>query len=80
MILKNYTFAQIFSLLIVPAFFATLRMLTISAIMSTILGFALGVILTITEKGGLCENRELNLVLDVLVNTIRRYQIIILMT
>ena len=79
MILKNYTFAQIFSLLIVPAFFATLRMLTISAIMSTILGFALGVILTITEKGGLCENRVLNRVLDFLVNTIRSFPFIILM-
>lgn len=79
MILKNYTFAQIFSLLIVPAFFATLRMLTVSAIMSTILGFALGVILTITEKGGLCENRVLNRVLDFLVNTIRSFPFIILM-
>ena len=56
MTLKNYTFLQLCQMLIVPAFFARLKMLVISGIMSTIFGFIFGVILVITEKGGLCEN------------------------
>jgi D-methionine transport system permease protein len=79
MTLKNYTFLQIFEMIIVPAFIATMKMLVISAIISTILGFFLGVILTITEKGGLCENKILNRILDFVVNTIRSFPFIILM-
>jgi D-methionine transport system permease protein len=65
--------------LIVPAFFATLKMLVISGIMSTIFGFIFGVILVITEKGGLCENVVVNRILDFLVNTIRSFPFIILL-
>ena len=64
---------------IVPAFFATLKMLVISGIMSTIFGFIFGVILVITEKGGLCENVVVNRILDFLVNTIRSFPFIILL-
>ena len=64
MTLKNYTFLQLCQMLIVPAFFATLKMLVISGIMSTIFGFIFGVILVITEKGGLCENVVVNRILD----------------
>lgn len=35
MTLNNYTFLQLCQMLIVPAFFATLKMLVISGIMST---------------------------------------------
>jgi D-methionine transport system permease protein len=66
-------------MLIVPAFFATLKMLVISGIMSTIFGFIFGVILVITEKGGLCENVVVNRILDFLVNTIRSFPFIILL-
>ena len=66
-------------MLIVPAFFATLKMLVISGIMSTIFGFIFGVILVITEKGGLCENIIVNRILDFLVNTIRSFPFIILL-
>jgi len=72
MTLKNYTFLQLCQMLIVPAFFATLKMLVISGIMSTIFGF-------ITEKGGLCENVVVNRILDFLVNTIRSFPFIILL-
>ena len=51
MTLKNYTFLQLCQMLIVPAFFATLKMLLISGILSTIFGFIFGVILVVTEKG-----------------------------
>ena len=79
MTLKNYTFLQLYQMLIVPAFFATLKMLVISGIMSTIFGFIFGVILVITEKGGLCENVVVNRILDFLVNTIRSFPFIILL-
>ena len=54
-------------------------MLVISGIMSTIFGFIFGVILIITEKGGLCENVVVNRILDFLVNTIRSFPFIILL-
>ena len=87
MTLKNYTFLQLCQMLIVPAFFATLKMLVISGIMSTIFGFifgvifgfVFGVILILTEKGGLCQNIVINRILDFLVNTIRSFPFIILM-
>ena len=49
MSLKNFTFAQICQMIIVPAFFDTLKMLLISGFISTILGFVFGVILIVTE-------------------------------
>lgn len=79
MTLNNYTFLQLCQMLIIPAFFATLKMLVISGIMSTIFGFIFGVILVITEKGGLCENVVVNRILDFLVNTIRSFPFIILL-
>ena len=60
-------------------FFATLKMLVISGILSTIFGFIFGVILVVTEKGGLCENIVVNRILDFLVNTIRSFPFIILL-
>ena len=79
MTLNNYTFLQLCQMLIVPAFFATLKMLVISVILSTIFGFIFGVILVVTEKGGLCENIVVNRILDFLVNTIRSFPFIILL-
>ena len=78
MTLNNYTFLQLCQMLIVPAFFATLKMLVISGILSTIFGFIFGV-LVVTEKGGLCENIVVNRILDFLVNTIRSFPFIILL-
>lgn len=79
MSLKNYTFGQLFQMLIIPAFFATVKMLVISGILSTFFGFFVGVVLVLTEKGGMCENRPLNRILDFLVNTIRSFPFIILL-
>ena len=79
MTLKNYTFAQIFQMLIVPAFIATLKMLAIAGVLSTLLGFVFGVILVVTEKGGLYENMFINRILDFIVNMIRSFPFIILM-
>lgn len=79
MSLKNFTFLEICDMLIVPAFFATMKMLIISGIFSIVIGFVIGVTLTITEKNGLCENVVINRILDFIVNTIRSFPFIILM-
>ncbi len=79
MALKNYTMGQLFQMLIVPAFIATVKMLVISGILSTFFGFFLGVVLVITEKNGLCENKIINRILDFIVNTIRSFPFIILL-
>lgn len=79
MALKNYTFLQIFQMLILPAIVATVKMLVISSVLSTFFGFFIGVILIITEKGGLCENVVVNRILDFVVNMIRSFPFIILM-
>ncbi len=79
MSLKNFTFTQICQMIIVPAFFDTLKMLLISGILSTLFGFVFGVVLIVTEKGGLYENVVLNRILDFIVNTIRSFPFIILM-
>ena len=79
MALNNFTFAEICQMIIVPAFFDTLKMLVISGVLSTFLGFFVGVILISTEKGGLCENVVVNRILDFIVNTVRSFPFIILM-
>ena len=79
MALKNYTMGQLFQMLIVPAFFATIKMLIISGLLSTFFGFFLGVLLVVTEKDGLCENVIVNRIFDFLVNTIRSFPFIILL-
>lgn len=79
MALNNFTFAEICQMIIVPAFFDTLKMLLISGVLSTFLGFFVGVILIITEKGGLCENVIINRILDFIVNSVRSFPFIILM-
>lgn len=79
MALKNHTFLQICEMLIAPAIVATIKMLVISSVLSTFFGFFIGVALTVTEKGGLCENVLINRILDLIVNMIRSFPFIILM-
>lgn len=79
MTLTNFSFVQIFNMLIIPAFFETLTMLFIASILSTLFGFAFGVVLTLTQEGGLCPHLIINRILDFIVNTIRSFPFIILM-
>ena len=55
--LKNYTWDKIFSLLIVPSLLETMKMLLISGILATLIGFLIGVVLVGTRKDGLFPNR-----------------------
>ncbi len=79
MALANYTLEQIFQTLILPAIWVTLKMVFLSGLYATIIGFVIGIVLAVTEKGGLWENVVLNRILDVIVNVIRSFPFIILM-
>lgn len=79
MALANYTFEQIFQMLILPAMLDTLVMVVLSGIFGTILGFVIGIAMVATAKGGLCENVVVYRVLDIVVNVIRSFPFIILM-
>lgn len=57
----------------------TLQMVSLSTIFSIILGFPLGISLVVTDKGGLYENKAVNLILGSIVNTCRSFPFIILM-
>ena len=77
--LKNYTWDKIFSLLIVPSLLETIKMLLISGILATLIGFLIGVVLVGTRKDGLFPNRVVHQCLDLVVNVIRSFPFIILM-
>ena len=57
----------------------TLYMIFLSTLMAYVFGLPLGVILQVTDKGGICENRPINLVLGVIVNLLRSVPFIILL-
>ncbi|MGI6755945.1 MAG: methionine ABC transporter permease [Atopobiaceae bacterium] len=78
MALTQYTFGQLFQMLILPAIFETLRMVAISGFFSTLFGLAFGIILSLTEPGGLSPNPIINRTLDAIVNIIRSFPFIIL--
>lgn len=65
--------------LLAKGLWQTLEMTIISAILSTIVGGILGVILIVTSKGHILENRAVNSVLGAIVNMMRSIPFIILM-
>lgn len=58
---------------------ATLRMFLIAGIFSFILGLILGVVLTITKKDGIKQNRVVFHILDIFINVFRAIPFIILL-
>ena len=57
----------------------TLEMTGISTMFIMVIGMALGILLTVTKKGGLLENTALYRVLDVMINLLRSIPFIILL-
>ena len=78
MSLANFTFNDIITKLVIPAFAATVRMVLIAGVLATLFGFIIGIVLVVTEKDGLYENVVVNRVLDIIVNIIRSFPFIIL--
>jgi D-methionine transport system permease protein len=57
----------------------TLYMTIASTALAYVIGIPVGVILYITAKGGICQNRAINLVVGVVVNILRSVPFLILM-
>ncbi|NMA74714.1 MAG: ABC transporter permease [Bacteroidales bacterium] len=69
---------ELISQIVMPAFWDTLYMVIMATVISTIIGFFIGIILYVTDKDGLRPNANLYKVLDVIVNMIRSFPFIIL--
>ena len=70
--------ADLFNLL-VPSVMETLYMVTFSTIFSLLIGFPIGVLLVVTERGGLWEKPIINTVVGAIVNITRSFPFLILM-
>ncbi|NLL80871.1 MAG: ABC transporter permease [Tissierellia bacterium] len=65
--------------LVLPSVLETLYMVSFSTMFSILLGFPLGVLLVISEKGSIWEKPMLNRVLNSIINLLRSFPFIILM-
>ncbi|MFT4105581.1 MAG: methionine ABC transporter permease [Lacrimispora sp.] len=74
---RSYLF-QYFPSVIVPAVFATLQMVFVSAILSIFFGMILGIILFITDKNGLSPNPGVNYILGKVTDIVRSFPTMIL--
>ena len=77
----NFSSTRLFEYIpkiIIPAVFATLRMLFFSMLISVIAGTIIGIILVITGSPDLKENKKVYGIISFLVNTIRAFPVIIL--
>ena len=65
--------------LVIPSLFETLYMVFFSTVFSLLLGFPLGILLVVTERGSIWEKPNLNKVLNSVINVMRSIPFIILM-
>ena len=76
--IQNF-FSGVIPKLLLNATLETLYMTFVSTALAFILGFVLAIVLILTRRGGLCENRIVYAVLDVAINTLRSFPFIILL-
>jgi D-methionine transport system permease protein len=65
--------------LVIPSLIETLYMVAFSTIFSLILGFPLGILLVVTEKGNIWEKPKFNQILNSIINILRSFPFLILM-
>ena len=65
--------------LLIPSLLQTLYMVFFSTLFSLILGFPMGILLVITEKGSIWEKPTLYRILDGIINILRSFPFLILM-
>ena len=65
--------------LVIPSLMETLYMVFFSTIFSLLIGFPLGILLVITEKGNIWEKPLLNKILNSIINLLRSFPFLILM-
>lgn len=76
--MKNTYLFQYLPTVIVPAIFATLEMVLVSAVLSIFFGMILGIILVLTERNGLAPNHPVHAVLGKITDIIRSFPTMIL--
>lgn len=65
--------------IIQPALAETLIMTFLSTLIAVLIGLPLGIVLVVSQPGGLMENKQLYQVLDVIINILRSLPFVILM-
>lgn len=65
--------------LLVPSLLESLYMVSLSTLFSLLMGFPLGILLVVTEKGNIWEKAHFNKVLNSIINILRSIPFIILM-
>lgn len=70
---------ELYSKLIFPSVWTTLYMVSVTAMISTVIGFTLAIILVITNEDGLKPNEPVYKVLNTIINIIRSFPFIILL-
>lgn len=65
--------------LILPSLWESIYMVSLSTLFAVILGFPLGILLVITEKGSIWEKPLLNSILNSIINLLRSFPFLILM-
>ncbi|RKD30583.1 methionine ABC transporter permease [Thermohalobacter berrensis] len=65
--------------LLLPTLLETIYMVSVSTLSAILLGFPLGILLVITEKGNILENQSINSSLSLIINISRSFPFIILM-
>ena len=65
--------------ILLPALGQTVYMSLVSTILAVIIGFGLAIVLILTSKDGLRENKTIYSILDLVINTLRSFPFIILM-
>ena len=76
--IQNF-FSGVIPKLLLNATLETLYMTFVSTALAFILGLVLAIVLILTRRGGLCENRLVYAVLDVAINMLRSFPFIILL-
>ena len=65
--------------ILLPALGQTIYMSLVSTILAVFIGFGLAIVLILTSKDGLRENKTVYAILDLVINTLRSFPFIILM-
>lgn len=77
--MERLSLEQYLTQVIWPAFLTTMNVMTWTVLISTVVGFALAIIMDICKDDGLHPNRMVSRILDFLINLIRSFPFVILM-
>ena len=77
--MREIPFNEIVARIIIPSFFATMRMLVFATVLSGFFGFILSIAMYVTRNDGLRPNKIINYLLNIFVSVIRSFPFVILM-